>query len=105
MWQRLGLICFVGWMVGISASQLGGQQPGESSSKPKTKHSSAQRSTSDLGGAYRNGSFGFTYKIPFGWVDRTESMREDNSDSTKAQVLLAVFERPPEATGNTINSA
>lgn len=37
-------------------------------------------------------------------------MREDDSsgklaDPSQAQVLLAVFERPPEATGDTVNSA
>ena len=61
-------------------------------------------------GVYRNPDFGFSYKIPFGWVDRTAEMREPDAnqaapDSAKAQVLLGVFERPPEATGETINSA
>ncbi len=26
---------------------------------------------------YRNTFFGFSYKIPFGWVERTEDMRQD----------------------------
>jgi hypothetical protein len=57
-------------------------------------------------GGYRNGFFGFSYKIPFGWVVRTEEMQADPPvDPSKAQVLLAVFERPPEATGETPNSA
>jgi hypothetical protein len=61
-------------------------------------------------GVYHNPSLAFSYKIPFGWVDRTAEMREGDSsdkttDSSKGQVLLAVFERPPEAKGNTINSA
>jgi len=60
-------------------------------------------------GYYRNPSFGLTCKIPFGWVDRTTEMREGDSgpqnDPAKSIVLLAVFERPPEATGSTINSA
>ena len=70
-------------------------------------------------GVYRNSFFGFTCKLPFGWVDRTEDMRADADQPTHAAdevpkpsasrakplVLLAVFERPPEATGNTINSA
>ena len=72
--------------------------------------------------------FGFTYKVIFGWVDRTADMQQDealpgqsanespkatspatdqpkpaSSDSSKT--LLAVFERPPGATGDTINSA
>ena len=60
-------------------------------------------------GAYRNTTFGFTCKIPFGWVDRTDEMSEDsNADSKAAKqsiLLLAVFEHPPEATGDAVNSA
>ena len=52
---------------------------------------------------YKNSTLGFSYKIPFGWVDRTQAMQSPNSGST-SQVLLAEFERPPEATGETINS-
>jgi hypothetical protein len=75
---------------------------------------SAQPSSIDSGvvanGLYRNPSFGFSYKVPYGWVERTAEMREDDSsgklaDPSQAQVLLAVFERPPEATGDTVNSA
>jgi len=95
---------------------------------------------------YRNTTFGFRYRIPFGWVDRTKEMREQaaekaasedkagakedlaapaeaesSSSNRKAssrgrtakkkatgapsEVLLAVFERPPAAAGDTINSA
>jgi hypothetical protein len=53
---------------------------------------------------YRNSTFGFRYQIPYSWVDRTKAMQEGN-EAGKAEVLLAVFERPPEATGDTINSA
>ena len=61
-------------------------------------------------GLYHNPVFGFVYKIPFGWVDRTAEMRQgeagqDASDRGKAEVLLGVFERPPETTGKTVNSA
>ena len=56
-------------------------------------------------GVYHNPFFGFTYKVPFGWVDRTDVMRQDPAASAKSMVLLGVFERPPEATGNTLNSA
>ena len=56
-------------------------------------------------GTYRNPSFGFSYKVPFGWVDRTADMQDDSADASKSRLLLAVFERPPEATGDTINSA
>jgi len=56
-------------------------------------------------GVYRDPSFGFTYQIPFGWVDRTDEMREASTDPSKSLVLLATFERPPAATGSTVNSA
>jgi len=62
-----------------------------------------------VSGVYHNSTFGFSYKPPFGWVERTNEMQESDSSSQpkdpKAQVLLAVFERPPEATGDAINSA
>lgn len=53
---------------------------------------------------YRNSVFGFRYRIPVGWVERTKDMQEGD-DSSKGQVLLAIFERPPEAAGDTVNSA
>ena len=53
---------------------------------------------------YRNSTFAFRFQIPYGWVDRTKEMQE-GSEAGKAEVLLAIFERPPEATGDTINSA
>jgi len=53
---------------------------------------------------YQNRTFAFRFQIPYGWVDRTREMQEGN-EAGKAEVLLAVFERPPEATGDTINSA
>jgi hypothetical protein len=72
--------------------------------------------------------FAFTYKLPFGWVDRTADMNaeaqsspnansgeDENPDGGKSaqqpassagsETLLAVFERPPGAPGDTINSA
>jgi hypothetical protein len=54
---------------------------------------------------YRNRTFGFSYEIPFGWVQRTDDMRRTSSDEDKSFVLLAAFERPPEATGDSVNSA
>jgi len=65
---------------------------------------------------YRNATFSFRYQIPYGWVDRTRDMREQEAadkpdakekanDVGRGEVLLAVFERPPEAAGETINSA
>jgi hypothetical protein len=55
-------------------------------------------------GIYRNGSFGFSYRLPYGWVDRTPEMREAAADPAKETVLLGVFERPPEANGEGVNS-
>jgi hypothetical protein len=73
--------------------------------------------------------FGFTYKVIFGWVDRTADMQQDESlpdqspnaelpkaappgthqskpaSSDSSKTLLAVFERPPGAPGSTIDSA
>jgi hypothetical protein len=77
---------------------------------------------------YRNITVGFRYRIPYGWVDRTREMGNLDARSDvqtkdvqtkevpakdarqqdaagKAELLLAVFERPPEAAGDTINSA
>lgn len=56
-------------------------------------------------GVYRNSTFGFSYKVPYGWVDRTADMQDGSTDAPKSRLLLAIFERPPEATGDTINSA
>ena len=81
----------------------------QSSSKSSIESSASDKtSVPDLGtitgSTYRNTFFGFSYKIPFGWVERTDDMR-DGSEAGKSLVLLAVFERPPEATGKTVNSA
>lgn len=83
------------------------QNPGSSSSRtkhpeqhvPRDKNISASAET-----LYRDPEFAFTYKIPYAWVDRTREMQDD-SDPAKSRLLLAVFERPPEAAGDTVNSA
>lgn len=53
--------------------------------------------------------FGFIYTIPFGWVDRTAEISGSqggmSGEAQSSQTLLAVFERPPDASGDTINSA
>ena len=79
-------------------------QASSSRSAPKAK-SSLPDSGAISQGVYRNSAFGFSYKLPFGWVDRTADMQDDSADAFKSRVLLAIFERPPEATGDTINSA
>lgn len=70
-------------------------------------------------GALKCPRFGFSYKIPFGWVDRTADMQKQGADegtptessakpaqsSGDSETLLAIFERPPGAPGDTIDSA
>jgi hypothetical protein len=76
------------------------QNPAAPVAKPAPRPSSATEDSQ----LYRNSSFGFRYQVPYGWVDRTRDMKE-GSEPGKSELLLAVFERPPEATGETINSA
>jgi hypothetical protein len=92
-------------VVALLACTLQAQQAAKAPSKPDP---------GDItNGVYRNATFGFTYKIPSGWVDRTREMREDANEESSADfnspkksiLLLAAFERPPEASGDTVNSA
>ena len=80
-------------------------KPALSSKPPAQAKSSLPDPGSINDGVYRNSAFGFSYKLPFGWVDRTAGMQDDSADASKSRVLLATFERPPEAPGDTINSA
>ncbi|MGH9530524.1 MAG: hypothetical protein ACRD2S_11480, partial [Terriglobales bacterium] len=77
-------------------------------SSSKSSNNASAHNISDVGsivnGVYRNNYFQFSYELPFGWVDRTSDMRED-VESGKSKVLLAIFERPPAASGRTINAA
>jgi hypothetical protein len=75
-----------------------------SSPKPSLAKPPALEAGAITDGVYRNPFFGCSYKLPFGWVERTQEM-QDGSDAGKGLVLLAVFERPPEAAGSTVNSA
>lgn len=68
------------------------------------KSPSAKEPAESTTTTYRNAAFGFRYRIPYGWVDRTKEM-QDGNDASKGEVLLAVFERPPQAAGATINAA
>jgi hypothetical protein len=97
-------------MLVLTAHAVPAQNAGSSSSKDKQQteqHVKASRSTppSNDASAYRNPEFAFTCKLPYGWVDRTQQMQDESSDSAKSKLLLAVFERPPEVTGDTVNSA
>lgn len=93
--------------------------------RPSAGSASSKPSSDQL--IYRNARFGFRYRVPFGWVDRTKEMNEppDADDAQSAgspsssssqqkaksgstargEVLLAAFERPPLATGDSVNSA
>src|SRR5207302_335537 len=67
--------------------------------------------------ALRCPKLGFVYKVPFGWVDRTQQMQEEapagapekeskkNAAVESGRTLLAIFERPPEAQDNEVNPA
>jgi hypothetical protein len=82
--------------------------PSSAQDSPGARNTARASTNPDNGqiknGVYHSPFFGFSYKIPFGWVDRTKQMREPD-DQAKSLVLLSIFERPPEATRNTINSA
>jgi len=54
---------------------------------------------------YRNPDLGFTYKIILGWVDRTGQNQPEAGSSSSGQVLLSIFEHPPEVKGEGINPA
>ena len=88
------------------AAVLWAQQPASPSSKPPDQARSAVPEAGAISaGVYRNSTFGFRYKLPYGWVDRTAGMQDDSAGAARSRVLLAIFERPPEATGDSINSA
>ncbi|HTS36690.1 MAG TPA: hypothetical protein VMH04_13530 [Candidatus Solibacter sp.] len=121
--------------VSLAAAAQSGT-PNQSSSKSKPVKVSPNDSALDpgilTGNTYRNRTLGLTYKIPDGWVLRTEELngregnplREGNASQDKSQekkdrpraspqpassagakVLLAAFSRPPEAKGEEINSS
>ena len=104
------------WLVLLTVSLPAQQAPpasGESSSRhhpklPKRASPPVFDPGSITEGVYANPYFGFAYKLPFGWVDRTSAMLDDSADPSKdpapSVVLLAVFEQPPEAPREAINS-
>ncbi|MGD0211981.1 MAG: hypothetical protein ABSB87_02040 [Terriglobales bacterium] len=96
-----GLVVLAGLSFSFTAMAQSKSASAQSSQTAQPAKPSAGSGDAQL---YRNTTFGFRYMIPYGWVDRTKEMQEGN-EAGKAEVLLAVFERPPEATGDTINSA
>jgi hypothetical protein len=116
----------LGFFVAVAAtiaavSPMSGQGP----QKPKstTRPNAAAQTCGPISeGVLKCPRFGFTYKTLFGWVDRTDDIQADAEDdqheagaqasgdagkarADKPQTLLAMFERPPGAPGDTINSA
>jgi hypothetical protein len=101
--QAFALVC-----TGFAAAQDAPGGSSSSKSKQKTEQHVKASATTPSGteqAPYRNTEFGFTYQVRYGWVDRTEAMQPEESDPAKSRLLLAAFERPPEATGDTVNSA
>jgi hypothetical protein len=107
--------------IGILGLCLGLSAQTQRKNAPTSSPSSGTRNPETQ--LYRNSVLGFRYEIPYGWVDRTREMNvrdstgdagSESSSSSKgaskehvggrAEVLLGVFERPPEATGDSINS-
>jgi hypothetical protein len=80
------------------------QTPGSSSRETSPQKAPHLDPGTFSGELYRNAALGFSYKSPYGWVDRTEDMQEGDEPG-KSQVLLSIFERPPGAPGNTVDSA
>ena len=109
------------------ALPLSGQQPQKPSEKTRTRSTDTQACGPVSDGVLKCPRFGFTYKTILGWVDRTDDMQTNDMQSNdmqpdanagtpksaeagnprgdKSETLLAVFERPPAAPGETINSA
>ena len=100
-----------------SQAQTPAQSSSSSKAKPARKAASGADSSADVGkisnGVYGNSRFGFTCKIPPGWVLRTEeinarddqSAKTDGNDGEAGRVLLAAFSRPPEARAEDVNGS
>src|SRR5437870_12097485 len=75
--------------------------PASSSSRASSKAAArASIATPDAGAitdrVYRSPFFGFSSKIPYAWVERTDD-RQDGIEPHTSLVLRASFRRPPEA--------
>jgi len=78
----------------------------QTATQPASKTPPAGIDTGEItNGTYKNPFFGFSYRVPVSWVDRSDEMRQASTDAAKSSVLLGVFERPPQASGPTVNSA
>ena len=101
-------------------SLLAGQFPttlsGQSHESPANKGRAGWKCGPVADQLFKCPKFGFTVRVPFGWVHRTDDMQGktesvpdgsvgQTAEQSGSQLLLAIFERPPEVVGNTINSA
>lgn len=115
---RLVSIALIVAIVGIGVTTtVQAQSAATPVAKKPSSPAASKSSTKDDPQLYRNSTFAFRFQIPYGWVDRAAEMQKgqnkDNdkdsannaNDAGKSEVLLAVFERPPDAAGDTINSA
>jgi len=86
--------------------------------KPATPITTGLESGTITNSVYQNKTLGLTYKIPEGWVLRTDELNARQEEqpaadpavpapasSAGAKVLLAAFSRPPEAKGEDVNSS
>ena len=106
---RLQPFVFLALLAALSWAQ-DKNQAAPASPRPASRANSVSGAGAISEGVYRNPSFGFSYKLPYGWVDRTREMQDDSPDApnnaSKSLLLVAIFERPPEAaTSETVNSA
>jgi hypothetical protein len=97
-------------ILALFSATLWAQRPASSSSRPPVQAKPAIAGAGAISdGVYRNPSLGFSYKLPYGWVDRTREMQDDSppasGEPARSLLLLAIFERPPEAAGDALNSA
>jgi hypothetical protein len=119
-WPRI-LLCSA-LLTTVLLSPIAAQDSISSSTPKHTKKAATPaESTLDSGSiannVYRNKTLALSYKIPEGWVLRTEEMNAgaenspekkdspDSASSVGAKVLLAAFSRPPEARAEDVNSS
>jgi hypothetical protein len=95
-WAVVATIALGASIVGYAQSKTPG------SAKPPAKPVTTPRGEDE--NLYRNAALGFHFRIPYGWVNRTKQIQEAG-ETGKGEVLLAVFERPPDAAGSGINVA
>jgi hypothetical protein len=132
-----GLMLPFVFLAAVLAGFLQAQTNSSSSSSAKHVRKPARASDSPLdagtfsNGIYHNQAFAFSYKIPAGWVLRTEEMNdgdqnessggghedpqndsstpgttdEKNPAKNNGRVLLAAFSRPPQVVGQDVNSS